>query len=309
MGLENVLSDPWSPDWAPAYGRERKKATGRTLLTGPAAFYADTELGRAANEGLDPADPLPQPQDVIERLYAEYDLGGQSVQIYCADGQEFDGVSLLGPFVGQQGANVVIHGGSTLGASIFRPSGTKFGVGLAFGAMAQILNVTCDNSAGHNDCIAVGQGSRLVMLGDNRLIQNNTDGFNHITAYSNCTIDVTPFPTLGNLYFKGRAQCGMQLDASSVLQSNCNFTHGLLSFWAEADAAGHQPYWSDAFVDVAVGSKAILGGTDFHGTGSGYRYRIREGGVVQLNLEGDPGQLAAMFGSQNTAWPVQGYLY
>lgn len=292
----------------------------RNVLTAPAKFYCDSISGNIANDGLSQATALPQPQDVFNRLYQQYDLGGMPVDVYAADGQTFQGISLNGLIVGQAGPNVTFHCGSAFGKSVVAPNAVAPGqpgpycLGLSFGAMLTVLNATFDNTRQiaqgglGNDVVALGQGSRLIMTGTNKICQN-TQEFNFITLYGGSSLDIVNSGGGSHLHWFGGGQCGMQLDAASFLQADTNGQHGLIAFWADGGTGGYPaPWFTDAFVDVAAACKCLLYGVDFHGSGEGYRYRIREGGVLDLNLSQDANQVNALFGSASTAWPVQGYL-
>ncbi len=121
----------------------------RTLLTAPTAFYCNAAAGSLANDGLSVATPLPQPQDVVHRLYASYDLGYNQVRIVCAPNQNYKTVSLSGPMVGAQGRGVILD---VTGATITPVSngvGThgSYGIELNFGAALTLHNAVINNHA------------------------------------------------------------------------------------------------------------------------------------------------------------------
>lgn len=293
--------------------------TVRTLLTTPTTFYCNTATGSLSYDGLSAtvsgsSGPLPQPQDVLNRLASLYDLGYQNVTIIGADGQSFRDIFLANRLVGQAGAEgLVFICGSAFGLSAISPAGPVGGVGtncvaVIGGGALTIENMTADGSAQiaagsyGQDVITVGQNSMLRLRGSNRAIQAIAPGapyiFNHITINGCSRVETIPGASgNGHLYLRGNAQCGAQLDNSSTFEAECNGVHGMIAFHAEST-----PYWTDAFVDYAVGCKVNLSGVDFHGPSSGYQYRSRDGGAMFLNLAGDPTQLvpisnSALFGS------------
>lgn len=288
----------------------------RTLLTAPTGFFCNPTTGNLSNDGLSVATPLPQPQDVINRLQQSYDLGGYAADIYGADGKIFEGITLTGLLVGQRGPNLTFHCGSTPGASQIQPASNgagapgRNGIELNWGAMLCLHNATIDSShqitAGGslgNDCIALGQGARLAIIGFLQMFQF-TAAYNHITAGSYSSIDIS---SGASVHFAGICQDGIQLDTSS-LAADCNDVHGKIAMYADTSSLTAVPLFSHAFVDLMGASKATLSGVDFHTGGQGYRYHIREGSTLHLNLANDPGQAAAMLGTVDTTWPVEGHL-
>lgn len=272
----------------------------RTLLTQSTTFYCNTVTGNLANDGLTLATPLPQPQDVLTRLQGQYDLGGQVVTIECAAGQTFKGVYLSGSIVGQAGASGLILDN----ANIVITDGS-YGVGLAYGAALTIHNCAA-NTSGQQDVVNVGAGSHLVMTGTTQLYQEVIGGqnaFNHISVYINSSLSI-----YGELQFYGAALFGIDSTTNSYVAAECNTVHGRVSF-SSKDTSTHPTgaYFYGAFVDAA-GGFINLAGVDFKNPAYGYRYQIRWGGTLFINQAGDPSQLESIFGTADTAFPIEGYL-
>ncbi len=284
----------------------------RTLLTAPTDFFFNSSGGSLGNDGLSLGNPLPTAQDVVNLLYT-LDLGGQQVQVHDVAGNvDPIGIHMAGPLVGQRGETGLVF----LFNGIIRPSNSVAGIEMSSGASCSVQGVTIDGItqalAGHpQDCIMLGQGARLALWGTNTVLQNNYS-HNGITL-QNSDLDISPqswgsqIQNGGHLHFGGQYQCGIQTDQCANIEANCNGQHNLIAFWADASSVRSKPYWAVDFIDVASGV-TVLSGVDFHGTADGYRYRIRKGGTLDLNLVQDPNQQHAIFGSADTAWPVQGYL-
>lgn len=290
----------------------------RELLTTGVNFYCNTQTGSLNNDGLSPGTALPQPQDVFDRIYQQYDLGGHQHNVWLATGQTFDGVCLNGPFVGDKGPSMILWGcmpGGNLGdAKIVPTIKSHQGLGMAFGATLQISNLTIEKSGEDgNDCVAVGQGSRLVIFGNNRLVQQSVNMGNWFSIYTNSSVDIFQGPSgYSTLYMKGVAQVGVMVDAASFFLIQANFNHGLIGITYEPPDGGGQTYCGQSYFDVAAGSKIHLAGCDFQNYKGapqwavGYTYRVRGGGTLELGLSLDPNQINVLPGSQPTAWPMKG---
>ncbi len=288
----------------------------RTVLTAPTNFYAGTG-GSLGNDGLTPATALPIVQNVIDRLFSDYDLDGLLPTINILDGSIDPGFRVSGVMTGQRGFSGLLVRCSSLGAAVIRPSNS--GASIAMDSEAELsiaeLQMDCAVQAGAGkpqDVIQLGQGARLALWGNNRIIQNSYS-YNGITL-QNSNMDIFPqswgSPTQngGHLYIQGQYQDFLQTDQEACVEANCNGGHGLIEFKTEASVYRAKPYWAVAFADIASGV-TVLSGIDFNGVGGdGYRYRIRKGGTLDLNLGQDPGQVSNLPGSASTAWPVQGYL-
>ena len=191
-------------------------------------------------------------------------------------------------------------------------------MGLAFGAQLTITNCWMDNTVqlanGSNgeDVVNLGQGSHLVMLGDNKLVQEVIGGknaFNHISVEIGSSLSVVPNASgVANLHFAGASYFGIDSTTNSYFAAECNGLHGIVKFWGDTTSSHPTgPYFYGAFVDAADGF-VNLAGVDFGNPAWGYRYWIRWGGTLFLNLAGDPKQINALFGSAMTAWPILGDL-
>lgn len=285
----------------------------RTLLAAPTSFYFNSSGGSLGNDGLSPGSALPTAQAVVNLLYNNYDLGGQQVEIIDVIGNVDPGFRLSGLMVGQRG----VSGVAFLFSGIIRPSGGASGVAIDSGAMCATSNlyVDCATQASigkPQDCIQMGQGARLALYGSTTVLQNSPS-FNGFTLDNLCDLEIQPqswgstIQNGGFVHFQGEFQDGFQTDQCSSIEANCNGQHGLIAIYGDAGVNRAAPYWAVAFADIASGV-AVLSGIDFHGSGSGYRYRIRKGGTLDLNLTQDPNQVNALPGSASTAWSVQGYL-
>lgn len=291
--------------------------TARTVLAAPTIFYSGPG-GSLGNTGLSPAQALPTAQDIANLLYEAYDLGGMPVEMHSLAGTD-PGVRFSGLMVGQRGlAGLVWLADAGFGSVTVQPSGAACGLALDSGALLSIADFVFDNSveaaAGHaQDVIQMGQAAHLALYGSNRIIQNTTS-YNGITLGGCSTLDIqpqswgSPFQNGGHLYIQGEYQDFIQTDQCANVEADCNAQHGLISCTTEASAIRSKPYWAVAFADPASGVM-LLSGIDFGGVGGdGYRYRIRKGGTLDLNLVQDPNQVNVLPGSQPTAWPVEGYL-
>jgi hypothetical protein len=159
----------------------------------------------------------------------------------------------------------------------------------------------------------MGQGAKLALYGTT-IIQQNSYSYNGFTiGDSGSKLDIQPqswgstVQNGGSIHFQGQYQDGFQTDGGANVTANCNAGHGLIAIYGDPHPVRAKPFWAVAFADPAMGLM-MLSGVDFHGSGDGYRYRIRKGGTLDLNLGQDPGQVNNLPGSASTAWPVQGYL-
>jgi hypothetical protein len=238
------------------------------------------------------------------------------------DGSVDPGFQLAGLLVGQQGPNLLVES-SFLGNAIIQPPPFGPGIALSFAAMMSIQYLTIDcyqqtvGGRGAQDCIMLGQGARLSMYAHNRLIQNAAgfNGFsqNGVTLGGCSTLDIfakdwdSPINNGGHLHWQGMFQDGIQTDQCANVEVNCNAQHGLIAFWFEAHPVRFRPYWQVAFADPAAGVMVMSGG-DMHGTADRYKYRIKKGATLDVNLPGEPGVMSTWPGAADTAWPVQGWL-
>jgi len=293
----------------------------RNLLQSTTTFNCGTGGTFGSETGLTP--DFPNVQAAANFLYANDDLGGQQVDIRILDGSIDPGFRFSGPLVGERGLSGIVVRCSSLGAAVIRPGagGVNLGgcaVALDSGSMLSIAECQMDGfvqaAAGHpQDIIQMGQGAHIALWGSNRIMQNSVS-YNGITAASLCTIDFQPqswessIQNGSHLYIQGQYQDFIQTDQDSNVEANCNGGHGLIEFKTEASSVRSKPYWAVAFLDPASGVM-VMSGIDFNGVGGdGYKYRIRKGATLDLNLVQDPNQANALPGSASTAWPVQGYL-
>jgi hypothetical protein len=289
----------------------------RTLLTSPTVFYCGTGSTFGSLTGLTP--DFPTVQAAANNLYNNIDCGGQPVEIRILDGSVDPGFRFSGLLVGQRGLSGVVVRCSALGAAVIRPSGGGACVALDSGALISIaeFQMDCATQAAAStpqDVIQLGQAAHIALWGSNRIIQNSYS-YNGITLVGCSTLDIEPqswgsaIQNGGHLYIQGQYQDFIQTDQGSNVEADCNGQHGLVEIHCETSSYRSRPYWAVAFADPASGVM-VLSGVDFgNGTGAdGYRYRIRKGATLDLNLVQDPNQVTALPGSASTAWPVQGYL-
>jgi hypothetical protein len=273
------------------------------------------------NTGLSGAQALPTVQDVINLLAGSYDLAGYTTTIHILDGSADPGFRVSGPMVGQRGIFGLLVRCSVLGAAVIRPVGGGACVAMDSGAMLSIAECQMDGGtqglAGTpQDVVQLGQASHIALYGSNRVVQYSQN-YNGFTLVGDSSLDIQPqswgsqIQNGGHLYWQGIFQDGIQTDQGANVEANCNGGHGLIEFKTEAyGGVRAKPYWGVCFADVAAGVM-LLSGVDFNGVGAdGYRYRIRKGGTLDLNLAQDSGQVNALPGSAG-AYPGfsgQGYL-
>jgi hypothetical protein len=282
----------------------------RIVAASDVTFYADPLHGLSTNDGLSAACPLPEIQDAIDRLYSGYDLDGQySATINAAAGTYAKGLSLSGLLRGQRTPGNLKVVGAGVTSTIVAPTGAVAGTEINYGAAVTLDQIGFDMTNSNQDAIITGKGANFS-LGSVRFVGIHP-GHNYITEAEDCHMTVT-----GNLWAASDAQCFLQMDQFSTAYWNTNGVPNLICMWLDTTALGRKPYWADAFLDVAD-SNCNIQNVDYNawngsyaGTGpsnaSGYRVRIRSGGVVNLNGLG----VSSLPGSAdyaNASW-VQGYV-
>jgi hypothetical protein len=289
--------------------------SGRIVLTGPVEFYIDAVAGDDANDG-GPDHPMKTLQAVASRLYTGYDLGGQTVTCWLTPGQPHAGLGLYGAFIGQLAPSSFLitcqqalpsnPAQFTQGAYI-QPTAHHAGLEIAYGAMCRIERVSIDlaraaSQGQQQDAIMIGQRAQVqIGPGGVRIWQAHHEA-NYISIAEQAILDV-----YGNIYLGGWAQCFIATDMYSAVNFVNNGQPNMLAIFLEyADGYRYRPLWTTCFLDASA-STIVIQAIDFHGVADGYAYRVRKGGVIDVDETTNPGRSSLLPGSAATAWPVQGY--
>ena len=234
--------------------------TSRTLLQGPLDLYVAT-TGSNSNDGLDPAAPFADWQRAWSEIISNYDLNGNVVTVWGADGTYTAGVTATGAPLGASAGT---------GSVIFRS--------LSDNAAACIVGVTGANA------FTAQAGAQFTVRG----IKPQTAGANTsaLVATSGGLIAFTGLrfgqATLAHM---NAANGGfIQATGAYAVEGGAAFhavgsSGGIASVDAVTVTLNGTPNFSGAFAYAQQGRVSLVG-TSYSGGATGSRYLAVENGVV-----------------------------
>jgi hypothetical protein len=272
---------------------------GRRLLTGPESY----RIGVGGD--------FPTLAAFVSEWSRKWDAGGNAIVANLIDDQAHDPLTHYGLLPGQIGPHGFVIRSSSLGRSSIRARTGSACVEIAYGAQLTLEYLTLDGgtNAPCNDLLMIGQGSKVVMRGETRMIQNST--YNWISMYQQASCDI-----YGNIYIQGTGQCFATIDGASTLNWANDSRPNSLAIFLEAGQGRDRPYWQHSFLNPRGASVITHQLVDYHSGAEplahGYKYKVDKGGILDVYLQyysDDHTGLDRLPGSANTFGGVQGFIF
>lgn len=289
----------------------------KTVLTSNLNLYANPATGLLTNDGTSSTQgsgnvgPLPEIQDCINLLYANYDLNNQFTATIHGSAATFSkGLSLSGRVQGQRTPGNLVITGAGRTSTIIKPTTSGVaGAEINYGAACTLQSMGFDMTLGQ-DAIITGKRADFTL---------NDLRFSDIAAGHNCITqtEFTSSTVTGNLWIATDCQCFCQLDQNCSAYWNTNGIPNTLAIFLEwLPTPGRYPQWGSSFLDSGEFCSISIQNIDYNGwkngayqgTGpqyaSGPRANSRAYSIIDLNTLG----VGTLPGSTNFQGTQQGVI-